>query len=227
MHDPTNAKLSERRTVKGVWVNQTCSRLWTPIILTYSYHTRLKWAQAVNHVRSKLRNISIHREEPCHINFMHVWMTILCSYRSLSLSLLLSLYKNINIYIYVCVRVSLYVSMQLFNYIRILVCMSMWHIHANTMTWLQQTQIQWVIICNYHSQWMDWARVQQAVALQLCASYFICVNLHSCSPPSSNQLASLILTRPGKLRNVDMPTKFWSEDSLHPTSHMFTLSLPM
>ena len=118
MHDPTNAKLSERRTVKGVWVNQTCSRLWTPIILTYSYHTRLKWAQAVNHVRSKLRNISIHREEPCHINFMHVWMTILCSYRSLSLFFSLSLYKNINIiyiYICVCVRVSLriYATFQL------------------------------------------------------------------------------------------------------------------
>ena len=73
------------RASQGVWVNQTCSRLWTPIILKHSYHTRLKWAQAVNHGRSKLRNIRIHREEPCHINFMHVWMTILYSYRSLSL----------------------------------------------------------------------------------------------------------------------------------------------
>ena len=141
------------------------------------------------------------------------------------IALSLSLYKY---NMCVCVRVSLYVSMQLFNYIRILVCMSMWHIHANTMTWLQQTQIQWVIICNYHSQWIDWARVQQAVALQRCASYVwtftVAVPLLKINWPVWFWLD---LESCGTLTCQIMPTKFWSEDSLHPTSHVFTLSLPM
>ena len=83
-----------------------------------------------------------------------------------------------------CVSLRIYATFQLHTH----TCLhEMWHIHANTMTWLQQTQIQWVIICNYHSQWMDWARVQQAVALQRCASYVwtftVAVPLHQINWP--------------------------------------------
>ena len=77
---------------------ETC--IVIPQMLNYPCVAQWKsWSKMVRNMdtrnRSKFRNLGIHREEPCHMNFVHVWMTI---------------FFHIFIYIHVNIKICIYMQ---------------------------------------------------------------------------------------------------------------------